>query len=410
MYPMSSVALDRQDHGPDTGIDASGLLARAAQTQHWLRDKAAGIEKRRSLTPEVVDRMVGDGLFRITQPRIYGGLGLEPRSAWQAVFEIARGCSSTAWILGLSSANVVMIGKFSDEAQRDVFLSGKPTIVSLLTGGVGQDITVDHVDGGMLLSGRWRYASGIDVATWAGLLVPIPGDGKAVMHVVLVPADAFAIDHESWDVLGMRGTGSKDISLQKTFVPEHRWMDWQMLQDGGRHPTCLQHGAITDVPLNAVNAMSTLAPTLGVASAVAEEFRAIVRAKVSPAAQKALIEDRVAQIEAATSEATLAILRRSLLDDADDIVREAARAGGISLADRAAMRTRIAVASRLALRTAQDMFAALGGSVLPTGTRIERLFRDLHAMSSHMLLQPDAIGEAYGRLLLGLPLPPAARI
>jgi hypothetical protein len=56
------------------------------------------------------------------------------------------------------------------------------------------------------------------------------------------------------------------------------------------------------------------------------------------------------------------------------------------------------------------MFAALGGSVLPTGTRIERLFRDVHAMSSHMLLQPDAIGESYGRLLLGLPLPPTARI
>jgi alkylation response protein AidB-like acyl-CoA dehydrogenase len=410
MYLMSLDALDRQDHGPDTDIDASGLLARAAQTQHWLRDKAAGIEKQRSLTPEVVDRLVGDGLFRITQPRIYGGLGLEPKSAWQAVFEIARGCSSTAWILGLSSANVVMIGKFSDEAQRDVFLSGKPTIVSLLTGGVGQDIAVEHVDGGMLLSGRWRYASGIDVASWAGLLVPIPRDGKAVMHVVLVPADAFAIDHQSWDVLGMRGTGSKDIWLQKTFVPEHRWMDWQTLQDGGRHPTCLQHGPITSVPLNAVNAMSTLAPTLGVASAVAEEFCAIVRAKVSPAAQKALIEDRVAQIEAATSEATLAILRRSLLDDAEDIVREAQQPGGIGLADRAAMRTRIAVASRLALRTAQGMFAALGGSVLPTGTRIERLFRDLHAMSSHMLLQPDAIGESYGRLLLGLPLPPSARI
>jgi alkylation response protein AidB-like acyl-CoA dehydrogenase len=407
---MSSLALDRQDRGSDADIDASRLLVRAEQTQQWLRDKATGIEKRRSLTPEVVERLVDDGLFRITQPSIYGGLGLEPKLAWQATFEIARGCSSTAWILALSSANVVMIGKFSDQAQRDVFMSGKPTIVSLLTGGVGQDIRIEHADGGMLLSGRWRYASGIDVATWAGLLVPVPRNGKPVLHVVLVPADAFAIDHESWDVLGMRGTGSKDISLQKTFVPEHRWMDWQVLQDGGCHPTCARHGRITDVPLNAVNAMSTLAPTLGVASAVAEEFRAIVRAKVSPAGQKALVEDRVAQIEAATSEATLAILRRSLLDDADDLMREVERTGTVSLADRAAMRTRIAVVSRLALRTAQGMFAALGGSVLPSGTRIERLFRDLHAMSSHMLLQPDAIGESYGRLLLGLPLPPTARI
>lgn len=410
MEPISSMALAQPDLQPNDGADIASLLARTEQTQDWLRGKAAEVEQRRCLTPEVVERLVDDGLFRITQPSLYGGLGLEPRTAWEAVYQIARGCSSSAWILGLSSANVVMIGKFSAEAQRDVFLSGKPTIVSLLTGGVGYDIQVEHVDGGMLLSGRWRYASGIDAATWAGLLVPIPIDGKPVMHVVLVPSDAFAIDHQSWNVLGMRGTGSKDIALTRTFVPVHRWMDWQTLQDGGRHPTCPHHGPVTDAPLNAINAMSTLAPTLGVASAVAEEFRTIVRAKFSPAAQKALVDDRVAQIEVATGEATLSILRRALLDDAEDIVREAERNGRVGLVERAAMRTRFAVASRLALQTTQRMFAALGSSVLPTGTRIERLFRDVHAMSTHMLLQPEAIGEIYGRLLLELPLPPTARV
>ncbi len=364
---MSSMALAQTESRVEGGGSAAAVVAAAARTQEWLRGKAAEVEQRRSLTPEVVERLVDDGLFRITQPGLYGGLGLEPRTAWEATYEIARGCSSTAWILGLSSANVVMIGKFSAEAQRDVFLSGKPTIVSLLTGGVGQDLVAEPVEGGVLLSGRWRYASGIDVATWAGLLVPIPIDGEMVPHVVLVPADAFVVDQSSWNVLGMRGTGSKDIALTKAFVPAHRWMKWQVLQDGGRHPTCPYHGAITDAPLNPINAMSTLAPTL-------------------------------------------AILRRSLLDDADEIVREAARSGHVSLIDRAAMRTRIAVASRLALQTTQRLFAALGGSVLPSGTRIERLFRDVHAMSSHMLLQPDAIGEPYGRLLLDLPLPPTARI
>lgn len=404
------MVLAQPDLPSNEGADIASLLERAEQTQDWLRGKAAEVEQRRGLTPEVVERLVDDGLFRITQPSLYGGLGLEPRVAWQAVYQIARGCSSTAWILGLSSANVVMIGKFSAEAQRDVFLSGKPTIVSLLTGGVGYDIQVEHVEGGMLLSGRWRYASGIDAATWAGLLVPIPVDGKPVMHVVLVPAVAFAVDHQSWNVLGMRGTGSKDIALTRTFVPVHRWMNWQVLQDGGRHQTSPHHGPITDAPLNAINAMSTLAPTLGVASAVAEEFRAIVRAKFSSAGQKALVDDRVVQIEAATGEATLSILRRALLDDADGIMREAERTGGVGLVERAAMRTRLAVASRLALQTTQRMFAALGSSVLPTGTRVERLFRDVHAMSTHMLLQPDAIGEVYGRLLLDLPLPPTARV
>ncbi len=390
--------------------DEATVLANAERTQLWLREKAAQIEESRCLTPDVVARLVDDGLFRITQPAKFGGLGLGPRVAWQAAYQIARGCASTAWILGLTSANVIMISKFSEQAQKDVFLSGKPTIVSLLTGGVGHDIVVKHVDGGMRLSGRWRYASGIDVATWAGLLVPIPTEAGPVMHVVLVPGDAFAVDHTTWNVLGMRGTGSKDIALKDAFVPSHRWMDWRTLQEGGHHPTCPDHGPITRAPLNPINAMSTLAPTLGAASAVAEEFRAIVRSKNSPAVQKAMIEDRGALIEAATSEAMLSILRRSLLDDADDIVGTVEREGSLSLEARAAMRTRFAVASRTALQTAQQLFASLGGSILPSGSRIERLFRDIHAMSSHMLLQPDPAGEAYGRLLVGLPLPPNARI
>ncbi len=395
---------------PRTEDDASCVLANARSTQDWLREYASDIEIARRIPSEVAERLVTDGLFKITQPRRFGGLGLSPRVAWQAAFEIARGCASTAWILGLSSANVIMIGKFSEQAQKEVFLSGKPTIVSLLTGGVGHDITVRLVEGGMLLSGRWRYASGIDIATWAGLLVPIPTATGPVMHVVLVPGEVFAIDHSTWNVLGMRGTGSKDISLKDQFVPSHLWMEWQTLQEGGHHATCPDHGPITRVPLNPINAMSTLAPTLGAASAVAEEFRSITRAKNSPAAQKAMIEDRSALIEAATAEAMLSILRRSLLDDADEILDTVRREGSFSLESRAAMRTRFAVSSQAALRTTQQLFALLGGSILPSGTRIERLFRDVHAMSSHMLLQPNPIGEAYGRLMLGLQMPPNTRI
>lgn len=126
------------DRSREGSTGAAAVVTNAAHMQEWLRSKAVEIEQRRSLTPEVVERLVAEGLFRITQPSLYGGLGLDPRAAWEATYEIARGCSSTAWILGLSSANVVMIGKFSAAAQRDVFLSGKPTIVSLLTGGVGQ--------------------------------------------------------------------------------------------------------------------------------------------------------------------------------------------------------------------------------------------------------------------------------
>ena len=404
MTPMRTVRGD--------GAEVGDVAQKAKTLCGWLQGHATQIEAERRIPDDVVERLATTGLFRMMQPPRFGGLGCTPREAWEAVFEVGKGCGSCAWIVGLNSANVLMLGKFSEQAQRDVFLCGKPAIVSLLTGGVGSGVTAERVSGGVLISGRWRYASGIDVASWAGLLVPLPdGDGGARdPHVVLVPQDAFSIDHSSWNVLGMRGTGSKDISLKPTFVPEHRWLSWSQLQAGEKHPTCPNDEPIYAYPLNSVFAMSVLAPLLGVASAVAEEFRELVKTGVIPGTQHRQRDDKVAQIDAASGEATMAIARQALLDDAD-LVLEIIRTGRpLTPEERGAIRMRLAMAGRFALAAAQKMFSALGGSLLPTGSRAERLFRDLHAMSSHFLLQPDAIGEAYGRLLLGLDLPPEARL
>lgn len=385
---------------------------KAARLVPWLKDQAARIETSNRIPDDVAARLVEADLFRMTQPRRFGGLSLPPADVWEAVFEIAKGDSSSAWLVGLVAANVLMVGKFSEQAQRDVFLCGKPAIVPMMTGGVGRNIVAEPVEGGVMLRGEWRYASGIDIASWVGLLVPLPvaGSDAPEPHIVLVEKDAFQIDDDSWNVLGMRGTGSKNISLPSVFVPEHRWMKWKLLQAGHKHPDCPNDDIIYDYPLNPALAMSVAAPTLGVASAVAEEFTALVKGRINAGNQQQQVHDRVAQIQVASGEATMAILRRSLLDDARRLIDLVEAGTTPTLEDRGAARMQIAVAVRLALAEAQRMFALLGGSILPTGTRAERLFRDVHAMSSHLLLQPESIGEAYGRLLLGLELPEGARL
>jgi 3-hydroxy-9,10-secoandrosta-1,3,5(10)-triene-9,17-dione monooxygenase len=388
------------------------IAENAKALSEWLQTEAARIENEKRIPPDVAERLAAADLFRMTQPAAFGGLSCPPRQAWEAVFEVARGCGSCAWIVGLNAANVLMLGKFSEELQREVFLSDKPAIVSMLTGGVGIDVTAERIPGGILLSGKWRYASGIDVASWAGVLAsfpPEPGEAPE-QFVVLVPKDAFSINHSSWNVLGMRGTGSKDVTLSPTFVPEHRWLSWSRLQAGEKHPTCPNHEALYQYPLNSVFAMSILAPTLGVASAVAEVFRETVKTRVSGVTHQRQCDDKVCQIDVAVGDATMAMLRQSLLDDSDLILQILNSGRTPTPRERAAVRMRIAMAGRLALNAAQRMFSALGGSLLPSNSRAERLFRDLHAMSSHMLLQPENIGEAYGRLLLGLELPPGARL
>lgn len=402
--------LSLNEGGP--GSQFAKVMSDISDLAPWLTEQAARVEASRRIPDDVAERLTECGLFRMTQPVQLGGLGLPPHEAWDIVFEAARACSSSAWVVGLVAANLMMLSRFSIEAQRDVFLCGKPAVVPMLTGGVGRNIQVDRTDGGLRLSGNWFYASGIDIASWVGLLINVPSEDGGIEepYVVLVPKDNFAIDHESWHVLGMRGTGSKAISLPPTFVPAHRWMSWSVLQSEGSHPTSPNRGPLHKFPLNTVFAMSVLAPTLGVGSAVSEEFCRVVRSRITPGTLQNQLEDKPTQIEAAAGVATMTLMRDSLRADASSILDGITDGHLITTEVRAAARMKMALASRMALHSAQDMFAALGGSLLVSGSRIERLFRDVHAMSSHFLLQPNPIGEAYGRLLLGLPLPPNARL
>lgn len=391
--------------GPEQVIEKTAALA------PWLSEQAGRIEEARRIPADVAERLFETGMFDLMRPSRFGGYGASPQYAWEATFHVGRGCSSSAWLAGLTSANIIMLGKFSAEAQAEVFADGVSPIVPMLTGGVGQDIVVERTQDGIVLSGRWRYASGVDVSDWLGILINIPDKGGApAPHVVLVPQSEFTIDHQSWRVMGMRGTGSKNVALTKSFVPMHRFMNWAELQAGKKHPTCPNAEPVYDFPLNTANAMSVLAPTLGVASACSEEAIQIMRSRISSGNQQAQINDKIAHIDAGTSTANMSFLRDFLLSETASIERQIRASGTLSLEERGLSRTKVAIASRQALTSAQRLFASLGGSLLPEGTRIERLFRDIHAMSSHFLLQPEPISEAYGRLLLGLELAPGTRL
>jgi 3-hydroxy-9,10-secoandrosta-1,3,5(10)-triene-9,17-dione monooxygenase len=374
------------------------LVRRATDLGVYLGQNAARIENEGRIPEDVRTALVDSGLFRITLPRELGGYGLSPRTLWEVVFAIAAGCHSTAWVVSLVGANVLMLGRFARPAQAAIVESKNPVILTFLTGGVGENVLVTRVPGGVKVSGSWRYASGIDIATWTGLLVNFPGrDGEPpTPKVVLVPSSAFSVDHGSWNVTGMRGTGSKRASLTDTFAPDDFVLDWAELQAGGGARASLQ-----SFPVNVLFAMSVLAPTLGVALAIADECRNLMRSRSS---------DKASQIDLASSMATLDLLRTNLLTDTASVVSTIESGADVDVDLRALMRMKIAVSARLALQTAQGLLSQVGGSLLPRGTRIERAFRDIHAMSTHFLLQPAPSGEAYGRLALGLDLPGGARL
>src|SRR3546814_13804482 len=102
-------------------------------------------------------------------------------------------------------------------AQQDVW-GGEPDSLSA-TGSVSRDVSVEAVEGGFRISGRWSFCSGIDHAGWALLRASPTGDQRQTYF--LFPRSDFRLD-DDWFVSAMSGTGSKSALVVNAFVPTYR--------------------------------------------------------------------------------------------------------------------------------------------------------------------------------------------
>ena len=186
-----------------------------------IRERARPAERLRRLPDETFAEFQEAGLFRCLQPKRYGGYELDPGTLYQAVIEIGAVCGSTAWILGVIGIHNWHLALFAPQAQDDVW--GKDTGIQVSTS-LAPTGSVTRVDGGFRLRGRWSFSSGCDHAQWAflgGMVAPATPDRPPEMRTFLVPRADYRID-DNWHVMGLKGTGSKDVVIEDAFVPEHR--------------------------------------------------------------------------------------------------------------------------------------------------------------------------------------------
>src|SRR5258708_6020027 len=126
--------------------------------------------------------------------------------------------------------------------------------------------TTTPVDGGIVVDGRWSFASGIDHCTWSHLNLFVPtAPGKPPQHYfAAVPARDFAIV-DDWHVSGMRGTGSKSIEFKKCLIPAHRLLDSHACVGGPTAGSALHPGPLFRMPLFALFGHGIVGPAVGMA-------------------------------------------------------------------------------------------------------------------------------------------------
>ena len=378
----------------------SQLVARAEAMLPLLRERAGDVDRNARLAPEVVEELRSAGFFRILQPARFGGYGMRPSVLWQVTRHLSRGCGSTGFVVSLLGLHSWIAGMFDARAQQEVFARGRDAIIPNLSIGVRRKNDVEAADGGFVVTGQWSYASGIDYADWVIAAIRVPaGNGEMEERIALVPADAFSIDTESWNVIGARGTGSKNVSLSKVFVPEYRALPWASLQSGDYPGAKVNDGPLYKMSAGSLLPLSSAAPVVGVACAVVDHFIDEMKRR---GGAKRQAEQQWVQIALGRHASQIQMAHALLIADADEVYDAAVAGAELSLEVQARHRADAAIISRNALAAADELIAALGGSLLPAGNPVERALRDLHAVASHFRVQPEAPCEQYGRVLLGL--------
>lgn len=377
-------------------LDGATILANVERIAPLLRECAAEVEAARRLTPPVLDALRRSGVFRMSMPRAWGGPEVDLLTQLPILEALSRADASAGWCAMIGSDSGYY-GAFLAEADaRDLY----PELDVVTAGWVIPAGTLEVVDGGYRLSGRWSFGSGIthaDVVA-AGAVVTEGGrprlgpDGRPESRIALLRANQVRV-HDTWYTTGLCGSGSHDYSIDSAFVPAGHTFGLDQTQ---REETLYRWPGMFAANLVAV--------PLGVATEALDVALGMLDTKVSmPEGARARDEPR---IRAAVARAQALVgSSRSYVYDTFGSFWAILEAGDTP--DFAA-RAQLAGCFAHTVTTCRDAVALLVESVGTIGVQrgcvLERHHRDLITIGQHLMGQPK-MREWAGGLWFGQPAP-----
>jgi alkylation response protein AidB-like acyl-CoA dehydrogenase len=354
-------------------------------------------ERQRRLPAELVSAMHELKLFRMFVPVELGGLETDLITAAHVVEEVAAADGAAGWNLMIGSTYGLWAALLPHATAREIYGPAHAVVAGALRPSGSARI----VDGGFRVDGRWAYASGIQHATyWNAGCVVMDGttprrtvSGASEIRLVFFPpGDGELID--TWDVGGLRGTGSHDYAVNDLFVPEERTT---LLE-----ATPWASGALYRTPLQVLLDTSMAAVGLGIGRAAIEDFYDLAQVKHTSAASTTPIAERpMLQANAAKAEALLRSARGFLYETAGGVWADVL-AGRAPDARQLAIARLARVNAVMASSQAVDLiYEAGGGSSIYATRTIERCSRDIRTVSQHVSMAAPNY-EVVGRVLLGL--------
>lgn len=366
---------------------SSPLARRMAELLPLLDQHAAYADQEGRLAPQVVDSLRRDGAFLMWTPKGLGGIELDPVQSLDVLAIVSYGDPSAGWVLMASSLAIGTAGAYLGEsAVAELFAGGQHPVIA---GQGTRPGTAQRVQGGYALKGSWSFGSGLLHSTHTHSLAIIAETGEA--RIFVTPVEHAQLERDSWNVMGLRGTGSVDYTIDGAFVPDE-------YTHGAFVTEPMRGGAIFRSGIMGLAEICHSGWAIGVGRRLLDELGVLIVSKVGRPGSLAgsdSFQEKYAKLEAGYRAA-----RALVYETWTDVTRTIGAGSPLSVRQHTLIRLAVGHITHELAELANGVYLLAGTTGLRRGV-IERLVRDVHAGTQHVTSGPG-MWQAAGRELSGL--------
>ena len=309
-------------------------LELARQLVPQIRSCATTIEAERELPRSLFEALADAGMFHLALPRSLGCPELDLPSYVQVLEELGKADASTAWTVNQGAVFATYAARMPRDVARSIWIDTPRSVVANTPLATARAIVVP---GGYRVTGRQGFSTGCRHAAWLAALAQVVEDGRPrllpsgqpdVRYLFVSAADAELLD--TWNVRGLRGTGTHHFAVDDVFVPAER-----IVLAAGAPLT--ESGPLYRIPRTLFFAAGDAAIALGLAGASLDAFVELASAKTPRAVSSVLRDQPMVQVDVGYAEAHLRS-GRALLSETVRDAWAAATADALGLDQRSALR------------------------------------------------------------------------
>jgi len=367
------------------------------QLSDLIAGHAAEAEENRYLNSEVAQAMARAGLYRVAAPRSISGGEVHPSTQIRVIEAVSEIDGAAGWNLMIGIEVMGILASVYPPSLVERIYADPELIISGALNPLGR---ATQADGGYLISGQWPFASGIHNAHyfWGQCIVYEAGEPVRDEQGVVLLEALFSREHfeivDTWDVAGLRGSGSHDVKVDNLLVPE------EMISRVSRNPGHEQ-GTLYRLPLYSRLAYNKVGVATGIARAAITAFRTLATTKTPRGTFNKLRERTDAQLAIAEAELRLGQARAYVMETTNELWSAVDQGDKPELEQRARVHLACAGAVADAVSVVSSLYTAAGASANFHSSPLEKHMRDVRVVPQHIMVSSQ-FTQAAGRVLLGL--------